>query len=79
MKGLEEQNLASIIIEAEKSGLSLMGDGLIGYKFVGGVGESSRIWNMILEKFIPEDFEFSNDFFECYAIFPKPYDSSKWN
>lgn len=76
---LQEQTLATIILNSEKLGLEFMGDGMIGYKFVGGTREQRRVWNLVLEKFIPDGFGFTDEFLECYGIFPAPHDSQKWN
>ncbi len=76
---LQEQTLATIILEAEVCGMRIMGDKMIGYKFVDGYRENNRVWNLILEKFIPDGFEFTEDFFECYGITPSEYNSQKWN
>ena len=77
---LREQTLATIILDAEKLGMKLMGDQMIGFKLVdGGCRESRRVWNLVLERFIPEGFGFTDEFVECYGISPIPYQSQKWN
>ncbi len=76
---LGEQTLAHIIISAEKLGMEFMGDQMIGFKLVGGTRESRRVWNLIIGKVIPDGFEFTDEFFECYGIQPIPYESQKWN
>lgn len=76
---LQEQTLAHIIIETESLGIQFMGDQMIGFKFVGGTREQRRVWNLILEKFIPDGFGFTDEFFTCYGISPVEFDSQKWN
>lgn len=73
-----EETLAGLLIDAETLGLVFMGDQMIGFKFVDGTPECRRRWNLVLQKFIPEGFVFTDEFFDRHGISPAPFESQRW-
>ena len=78
--GVTESQLIEVISLAIEKGCTLMGDDIIGYKFIsenGQHGEFNTIIGVLL-MWTSDDFEFCGQFFEQNCIEVLPYDSESW-
>lgn len=78
--GVTEHQLIGVINLAIEKGCKLIGDDMIGYKFISENGQHGEFNNAIgvLLMCTDNDFNLTSDFFEQNQIEVLPYDSESW-
>ena len=69
------ENFVQVFHEGFKSGMIIMGDSFIGYKFI---GERSLFWNNLLRESCPDDLFVNDKFIHDNNINTIPYDFELW-